>query len=233
MLRATPSPAAAALCAVLGLLLATPASALFFYLEASTRPICFYEELPRDTLVVGNYTALMWSHEIGKYTDVPQLGITITVDETFNHDHRIVNSRGAATGKYTFTAAENGVHRICFSAANAVESHHYKPYPPHNPHAAVKFSLDTVIGETSKLESNDKGKLRDIVDRVKDLNNRLVDIKREQAYQREREAEFRDQSESTNARVVRWCLIQLAVLGATCVWQLSHLRAFFIKQKLT
>ena len=49
----------------------------------------------------------------------------------------------------------------------------------------------------------------------------------------EREAEFRDQSESTNARVVRWTLIQLAALGVTCAWQLSHLRAFFIKQKLT
>lgn len=49
----------------------------------------------------------------------------------------------------------------------------------------------------------------------------------------EREAEFRDQSEATNARVVRWTIIQLVVLGVTCAWQLSHLRAFFIKQKLT
>lgn len=48
----------------------------------------------------------------------------------------------------------------------------------------------------------------------------------------EREAEFRDQSESTNSRVVRWTLIQLAVLGVTCAWQLTHLRAFFVKQKL-
>ncbi len=51
--------------------------------------------------------------------------------------------------------------------------------------------------------------------------------------EQEREAEFRDQSESTNARVVRWTLLQLLILGLTCVWQLSHLRAFFIKQKLT
>ena len=50
---------------------------------------------------------------------------------------------------------------------------------------------------------------------------------------KEREAEFRDQSEATNARVVRWTLVQLVVLGITCAWQLSHLRAFFIKQKLT
>ena len=49
----------------------------------------------------------------------------------------------------------------------------------------------------------------------------------------EREAEFRDQSESTNAKIVRWTLVQLGVLGLTCAWQLSHLRSFFIKQKLT
>lgn len=49
----------------------------------------------------------------------------------------------------------------------------------------------------------------------------------------EREAEFRDQSETTNSRVVRWMLIQVVVLGGTCAWQLSHLRSFFIKQKLT
>lgn len=49
----------------------------------------------------------------------------------------------------------------------------------------------------------------------------------------EREAEFRDQSEATNSKIVRWTLIQLTVLGVTCAWQLSHLRAFFIKQKLT
>jgi hypothetical protein len=49
----------------------------------------------------------------------------------------------------------------------------------------------------------------------------------------EREAQFRDQSESTNGRVVMWILLQAGVLAGTCVWQLSHLRNFFIKQKLT
>lgn len=115
--------------------------------------------------------------------------------------------------------------------------------------------------------------MKDIVQRVRDLNSRLHDIRREQVYQRvssplglahflitlfwaigapysplafvarlmltiltflqEREAEFRDQSETTNSRVVRWTMIQLAVLSAACAWQLSHLRSFFIKQKLT
>lgn len=93
--------------------------------------------------------------------------------------------------------------------------------------------LDLAIGATSELESKDKEKLGDLVQRVRDLSGRLQDIRREQVFQREREAEFRDQSEITNARVVRWSMIQIAVLGLTCAWQLSHLRAFFIKQKLT
>lgn len=40
------------------------------------------------------------------------------------------------------------------------------------------------IGETSKIESDDKGKIETIVGKVKELNGRLVDIRREQVFQR-------------------------------------------------
>lgn len=97
----------------------------------------------------------------------------------------------------------------------------------------VKFELDMAIGETSQIESTDKDKLSEVASKVKDLNARLQDVRREQIFQREREAEFRDQSENVNSRVVRWTFIQIVVLALTCAWQLSYLRAFFIKQKLT
>lgn len=48
----------------------------------------------------------------------------------------------------------------------------------------VKFELDMAIGETSKIESNDKEKMGDLVSRVKDLNARLQDVRREQIFQR-------------------------------------------------
>lgn len=44
--------------------------------------------------------------------------------------------------------------------------------------------LDLVIGETNEIESTDKGKLEDIATRVKDLNARLKDVRREQVFQR-------------------------------------------------
>lgn len=40
------------------------------------------------------------------------------------------------------------------------------------------------IGETSEIESSDKGKMEDISQRVRDLNSRLQDIRREQVFQR-------------------------------------------------
>lgn len=46
------------------------------------------------------------------------------------------------------------------------------------------MTLDLAIGETSAIESTDKGKIQDIVQKVKDLNGRLQDIRREQVFQR-------------------------------------------------
>ncbi len=155
----------------------------------------------------------------------------ITVDEVFDNDHRVVSQRGRNSGKFTFSAADSGEHRLCFTPTNVPATRGLLFSGAQA--GGIKFELDMVIGETSQIESSDKEKVGEVVQKVKDLNARLQDIRREQVFQREREAEFRDQSELVNSRVVRWMLIQLFVLGATCAWQLSYLRAFFIKQKLT
>ncbi|MCJ1470564.1 emp24p/erv25p- protein [Pseudocyphellaria aurata] len=207
-----------------------PTQALYFFVEGGTQK-CFYEELPKDTLVVGNYKAEQFESSTESFVPAPSLAITVTVDEVFDHDHRVVNTRGSSEGRFTFSAADSGDHRICFTPSHATASHGWLPSGMSV--GGIKLTLDLTTGETSAIESTDKGKISDIVQRVKDLNARLHDIKREQVFQREREAEFRDQSETTNARVVKWTLLQLVVLGVTCAWQLTHLRAFFIKQKLT
>jgi hypothetical protein len=42
------------------------------------------------------------------------------------------------------------------------------------------------IGETSRIESTDKDKVETLVTKVKDLNSRLQDVRREQVFQRVR-----------------------------------------------
>lgn len=50
----------------------------------------------------------------------------------------------------------------------------------------MKLTVDLAIGETSKIESEDKTKIDSIVAKVRELNGRLSDIRREQVFQRVR-----------------------------------------------
>jgi hypothetical protein len=63
-----------------------------------------------------------------------------------------------------------------------------------------------------------------LASRLRDLNIKIEDIRREQQYQREREADYRDLSETTNSRAVWYSIAQIVVLILTCAWQLRHLR---------
>ncbi|KAI0893503.1 emp24/gp25L/p24 family/GOLD-domain-containing protein [Rostrohypoxylon terebratum] len=210
-------------------MMGTVAQALYFFIDGTT-PKCFFEELPKDTLVVGHYNAEEWDDNMRSWSKHEGISIYISVDEIFDNDHRVVSQRGSSSGRFTFTAADAGEHKICFTPSSSSGRPGW--LSALQPNGGIKLTLDLAIG-SSEIESTDKTKLQDISQRVRDLNARLLDIRREQIFQREREAEFRDQSESTNSRVVRWMFIQIVVLGITCAWQLSHLRSFFIKQKLT
>ena len=111
--------------------------------------------------------------------------VRITVDEVFDNHHSVVKQWGAAQGRFTFTAAEAGEHRLCITPSRAVSGGaHFGPPESRNQLGTVKVTLDLAVGETSKIERTDKGKMQDIVGRVKDLKSRLEDIRKEQVFQR-------------------------------------------------
>lgn len=136
---------------------------------------------------------------------------------------KIVNTRGLPEGKFTFTSHEAGDHTICLQS-NYTGGWFSTPQ--------VRMHLDIAVGEAKVDEENEREHVKDLAAKVRDLNHRLADIRREQQFQREREAEFRVLSERINSRAVWWSVIQMAVLGATCAWQLRHLRQFFESKKL-
>ncbi|KAJ3089586.1 emp24p/erv25p- protein [Quaeritorhiza haematococci] len=213
--------ASSVLFAVLAIFLATPSNALYFYLEGSEQK-CFIEELPKETTVIGNYRSEEWNDGAQNYIQNVAIGIQIMVEELPSR-HRVVNQKGPSFGRFTFTTSEAGDHAICLSTNTSGWFSTSK----------TRLHLDLLFGETSHdTTAGTKEVLSDLTMRVRDLNNRVNNIRREQQYQREREAEFRDVSESTNSRVVIWTLVQLFVLGITCLWQLRHLKQFFITKKL-
>ncbi|KAL8736605.1 MAG: hypothetical protein Q9181_002328 [Wetmoreana brouardii] len=132
-------------------------------------------------MVVGHYKAEQIDPNTNSFVQNPDLGILVTVEEVFDNDHRVVNTKGSSTGKFTFSAADSGDHRICFLPSMAGGGGWFSggQYT-----GAIKLTLDLAIGETSQIESTDKSKIQDIVQKVKDLNGRLQDIRREQVFQR-------------------------------------------------
>ncbi|OSD03055.1 hypothetical protein PYCCODRAFT_1434932 [Trametes coccinea BRFM310] len=203
------------------LVFAAAANALHFYLDTNEKR-CFVEELPTDTLVEGHYKALEWSETEQKYVENPNLGILVEVDE-LETGHNVVKTRGPSDGRFTFTSHDSGDHSICLSSNYGTSwftSTHIKLY------------LDIVIGSTKPDVEHDRSHVSELSQKLRDLNMKLEDVRREQQYQREREAAFRDLSEETNARAVWYTLAQIGVLLATCAWQLRHLRRFFEERKM-
>ncbi|KAI8844972.1 emp24/gp25L/p24 family/GOLD-domain-containing protein [Chytridium lagenaria] len=195
---------------------------LYFLLEGSDQK-CFIEELPKETTVIGTFSALEWSDQAQAYQENPAHVVQIIVEETDTR-HRLVEQKTSNAGKFTFTTSESGEHSICITANGgggwftAVKT---------------KFHLDLMFGDASHdTTTHAKSAVNDMVTRIKELNSRVDDIIREQRYQRQREAEFRDTSEATNAKVMHWTLAQIAVLALTAFWQTRHLKQFFVSKKL-
>ena len=133
----------------------------------------------------------------------------------------LVNTRGLPEGRFTFTSHDSGDHSICLSPNFASSTSWFSPS------SHIRFYLDIVVGNTRADTEHDRSHVSEIASKVRELNTKLEDIRREQQYQREREADFRDLSESTNSRAVWYSVAQIVVLILTCTWQLRHLRVSF------
>jgi len=130
--------------------------------------------------------------------------------------HSVVSTRGPPDGRFTFTSHDAGDHSICLSTNYS--SSWFGPI------AHIRLYLDIVVGSTKPNAEHDRSHVSVLASRLRDLNIKIEDIRREQQYQREREADFRNLSETTNSRAVWYSIAQIAVLLSTCAWQLRHLR---------
>ncbi|PBK72235.1 hypothetical protein ARMSODRAFT_953902 [Armillaria solidipes] len=191
------------------------ANALHFYLDANEKR-CFIEELPTDTVVEGHYRALEWSEPQQAYISDDKLGIHVDVEEAESGES-VVRTKGPSEGRFTFTSHDAGDHSICLSTN----------YTSWFSSTHIRLYLDIVVGKTKANIEKDRSHVSELASKVRDLNQKLEDIRREQQYQREREADYRNLSEATNGRAVWYSVAQIMVLILTCAWQLRHLKRFF------
>jgi len=139
--------------------------------------------------LLGTYRAEAYNSQYGTFEATNDLSIQITVEETFDNDHRVVTqtstSGGEKPSKFTFSAADSGVHRLCFTPSGPAAASLGGWFSgAGNGLGGVRLTMDLAIGESSKIESDDKTTIDSIVGKVRELNGRLADIRREQIFQR-------------------------------------------------
>jgi len=225
------------LCLVVAFLVGV--SGTYFKL-AEKQQRCFIEEVPTNFVVLGKYNAYEISGEARAQqphfrgapagtlaNSVPAkedgLGIRITVKDP--EGNPFTEKTGGLAGRFAFTSRVGGEYVIC------VQTNTSRWFGSAR---QLAFHLDLVNG----VQANDYDEiarvehLSSIEVSLRRLNDRVAVIRAEQSYQRAREAAFRDLSEEINERVAWWSLCQILILVGAGMWQIYHLRSFFLAKKL-
>ncbi|GMS81202.1 hypothetical protein PENTCL1PPCAC_3377, partial [Pristionchus entomophagus] len=201
--------------------LAVATNALYFHI-AETERKCFIEEIPDETMVIGNYKVQLHDPNTNGYADYPSIGMHVEVKDP--EEKVILSKLYLSEGRFTFTSHTPGEHTIClYSNSSSWFSG-----------AQLRVHLDIQAGEHTQdyVQIAQKDKLNELQLRIRQLLDQVDQIQKEQNYQRYREERFRQTSESTNQRVLWWSIGQTLVLVATGAWQMRHLKGFFEAKKL-
>ncbi|XP_070539652.1 transmembrane emp24 domain-containing protein 4-like [Ptychodera flava] len=198
--------------------------ALYFHIGETERK-CFIEEIPDETMVIGNYKTQLFDKNLNDYLPAsPGVGMHVEVKDP---DGKLVLSKVySSEGRFTFTSHTPGEHIICLYS----NSTKWKMFAG----GKLRVHLDIQVGEHAQDYQTiaEKDKLTELQLRVRQLLDQVEQITKEQNYQRYREERFRQTSESTNQRVLWWSIAQTLILIITGLWQMRHLKGFFEAKKL-
>ncbi|XP_072026971.1 transmembrane emp24 domain-containing protein 4-like [Amphiura filiformis] len=197
---------------------------LYFHIGETERK-CFIEEIPDETMVIGNYKTQLFDKNINDFMpSSPMIGMHVEVKDP---DGKLVMSKVySSEGRFTFTSHTPGEHVICLYS-NSTKWSMFGA-------TKMRIHLDIEVGEHANdyRQIAEKDKLTELQLRVRQLLDQVEQIQKEQNYQRYREERFRQTSESTNQRVLWWSIGQTCILLVTGFWQMRHLKGFFEAKKL-
>jgi len=191
------------------------AQGLYFHI-AETERKCFIEEIPDETMVIGNYKLQLYDPRTNGFApSSPEIGMHVEIRDP--EDKIILSKVYSSEGRWTFTSHTPGEHVICL----------YTNSSKWFSGTQLRVHLDIQVGEHAIDYANvaQKEKLSELQLRVRQLLDQVEQITKEQNYQRYREERFRQTSESTNQRVLWWSLGQTCILVLMGAWQMRHLKS--------
>jgi hypothetical protein len=98
----------------------------------------------------------------------------------------------------------------------------------------VRVRLDWVTGVGARDWEGvaKRDHLREVAASLAELEDELKSVYKEMQAMRGREEAMRDVSERVNSKVAWLSVLSLAVSCLLALWQLSHMKAYFVKKKL-
>lgn len=195
----------------LALLLAGAAAAGALVLDVGPgRKRCLSEVLSKHDLVKGEYTLLE------PPTNGERSGVEVKV--LGPNDAQEFLQRDEVSSKFSFTAAEGGAHRVCFTNVS-----------PYSRRVELRWAAGAATIDYTEMAK--KEHLRPLEVELRRLEDRLDAVQKEMQYQREREEQHRDMSEVTNGRVMWFSLLTILIVVVQGTLQVWHLYSFFRKRK--
>jgi len=190
-------------------------SDVYFYLAEKT-PRCFVEEMPAQTILIGDYRSTE--------SETKKAVITITGPS----GGKVYSEPCDPVGRFAYHTVTAGDHTVCISADPSAPA-----WPEHS--NSLKFHMKLEIhGHDSEIPSDaaKKEHLSSLEKELEELDNQVDLIVKDLEYSKTQEQHFREQTERINSRIMWWSLFQTLLLLLSGVWQIVHLKNFFRAKKL-
>lgn len=186
------------------------------------REKCFPEELLAKTVILIKHEATLL--DINTRQPVTHIPLNLLVTVRDPKGHSIIRQQGKPINKIFMTAAVDGEHTICFQAMPTQFS----------PNLGARLAFEVFIGDDRdpRITAPIEVQLHDLSVEISHNNQKVADIKMEQALQREREFDFRRTSDKVLSATFWYAALQTLVLIGTVTYQIHHLKKFFLYKKI-
>uniref|UniRef100_A0A3P9PJ35 Transmembrane p24 trafficking protein 9 n=1 Tax=Poecilia reticulata TaxID=8081 RepID=A0A3P9PJ35_POERE len=187
-------------------------SSLYFHMTEGEQK-CFIEEIPADTVVVGDYWTQLYDEQKREYLPATR-NLTLSVAaRTPTDEVWVLYSRG----RFNFTSFTSGEHKICLQPSLS---------QPLSAGFIVVVCMDIRSGERTNnyTEIQKRELLTQLQLRVRRLSAQVHDIHKELIYSRSREKNFLVINHNVNMWIYWWPIIRSVAGKITVKDQNRHLK---------
>ncbi|KAJ8445114.1 hypothetical protein Cgig2_029486 [Carnegiea gigantea] len=172
---------------------------------------CVSEEIHNNVVVVADYVVI---DEQGHAIPTVSAKVTSPYGNTLYHQENVTH------GQFAFTTSEIGNYLACFWVDGN--------------HESATLNLDWKVGIAAKDWESvaKKDHIEGVELELRKLEEIVQSVHENLLYMKNREAEMREVSEKTNARVAWFSMMSLLVCVVAAVFQVWHLKRYFQKKKL-